>query len=359
MAALPSCLPAMPPPATAKSILPIVPVRYMVLLADMLESWGYPSSDILLAANIDPVQFHQPHATMTTSQVDAMLREAERSTGRMDLGFELGRQIKLNSHDTLGYAIISSPTGDSMLRMVSHYYRLITPMFALSYRRERGVAEVAFRPMVAMPRDTMRFYQETIAGATYLHIKTLLQRHPANCNIYLSMSEPLHAARYRDLAPAKVHFGAAQLPGLLITLDPEQLDLPLPMADERAVALAEERCRSLLRKVRDQGSLKEWVSMVLNESEDCQPRLDELANILNITARTLDRYLRKEGTTFRALSLEIRNARACDMLRQGGHAVSQIAYRLGYTDVANFSHAFKAANGCSPSAFAEQFRNGP
>ena len=343
-------------PTNANALLPIVPVRYLVLLCDLVESWGYGSHDILLAANIDPVQFHLPHATITTAQVDALVREAERTTGRMDLGFELGRQIKLNSHDTLGYAMISSPTCDHMLRLVSHYYRLISPMFALSYRRERNVAEVAFSPLVAMPRNSMRFYQETIISATYLHIKALLQCHPANCNIYLSVAEPSHGKRYRDLAPAKVHFGAAQMPGMLITMDAEQLDLPLPMADERALALAEERCRSLLRKVREQGSLKEWVSMVLAESEDCQPRLDELANILNITARTLDRYLRKEGTTFRVLALEIRNGRACDMLRRREHTVSQIAYRLGYTDVANFSHAFKAANGCSPSAFAQQCR---
>lgn len=345
---------AMSPSPSAKSLLPIVPVRYLVLMCDMIESWGFPISDILLAANIDVVQFHQPHATLTSRQVDALLREAERATGRMDLGFELGRLVKLNSHDTLGYAMISSPTCDHMLRMVSHYYCLITPMFALSYRRERDKAELAFRPVVAMPRDTMRFYQEVIVTATYLHIKALLQQHPARCDIYLSIQEPLHGARYRELAPAKVHFGAAQMPGMLITMDAEQLDWPLPMADERARILAEERCRALLRDVREQSSLKEWVSMVLSESEDCQPKLDELANILNITGRTLDRYLRKEGTTFRVLALGIRNTRACDMLRQGDRSISQIAYRLGYSDVANFSHAFRTANGCSPTAFAEQ-----
>jgi AraC-like DNA-binding protein len=344
----------MSPGPAANSLLPIVPVRYLVLLCDLIDSWGFSSNAVLQAAKIDAVQFHQPHATLGAQQVDALLREAERVTGRMDLGFELGRNIKLNSHDTLGYAMISSPTCDHMVRMVSHYYRLITPMFSLSYRRERGMGELMFRPIIAMSREAMRFYQEAIVTATYLHLKALLQNHPARCEIHLSMQEPLHAARYRELAPAKVHFGATQMPGMMISLDAEQLDLPLPMADERARSLAEERCRALLRKVREQSSLKEWVSMVLSEAEDCQPKLDELANILNITSRTLDRYLRKEETTFRALSLEIRNVRACDMLREGERTISQIAYRLGYSDVANFSHAFRAANGCSPSAFAKQ-----
>ncbi len=340
--------------APTQSLLPIVPVRYVVMLCDLIESWGYPSGDVLTAAGIDIAGFHQPHATITTRQNDALLREAERLTGRLDLGFEVGRQVKLSSHDTLGYAFISSPTVDHVMRLAARYYRLITPMFTLSYRRVAGMAELEFRPVMALAPPAMRFYQEAIASGTYAHIKQLLQAHPARCEISLSMQEPAHAQRYRELAPAKVYFGAAMMPGVKMVMEAEQLDRPLPMGDERARSLAEERCRELLQRVREQGSLKEWVSMVLREAEDCQPRLEELASILNITTRTLDRYLRKEGVTFRLLAVEIRNGRACAMLRQGGHAVSQIAYRLGYSDLANFSHAFKAANGCSPSAYAEQ-----
>ncbi|MES2148400.1 MAG: AraC family transcriptional regulator ligand-binding domain-containing protein [Pseudomonadota bacterium] len=337
--------------APARSLLPILPVRYFVLLCDLLESWGIRSADVLAAANIDAVQFNQPHVNITTQQGDTLVREAERVTGRMDLGFELGRLVKPNSHDTLGYAMISSPTCDHMFRLVSRYYRLITPMFAMSYRRERDTAELSFRPVMAMSRESMRFYQEVIATTTYLHIKSLLQCHPARCAIYLSMQEPAHVARYKELAPAAVHFGAASMPGVTITLDAEQLDVPLTMADQRARNLAEERCRELLQNVREQSSLKEWVSMILNEAEDCQPKLDDLAAILNITTRTLDRYLRSEGTTFRVLSTQIRNARACVMLDEGRLSISQIAYRLGYTDVANFSHAFRTGNNCSPTAF--------
>jgi AraC-like DNA-binding protein len=342
-----------PAPAdNANSLMPIVPVRYLVLLCDLIDAWGYASADILMAAGIDVEAFHQPHATLAARQVDALLREAERVTGRMDLGFELGRQIKLTSHDTLGYAMISSPSCDHMLRMVSRYYRLLSPMFAMTYTRQGSLAEINFRPIIGMAREALRFYQEAISMACYFHIRTLLQKHPARCDIYMSIPEPQHSARYRELAPASVHFSANQMPGMRMTMDAEQLDLPLPMADERALTLAEERCLALLKEVREQSSLKEWVCMVLAEAEDCQPKLDELANILNITARTLDRYLRKEGTTFRVLSLAIRNERACAMLREGERSISQIAYRLGYTDCANFSHAFRAANGCSPTAFA-------
>ncbi|MES2261081.1 MAG: AraC family transcriptional regulator ligand-binding domain-containing protein [Pseudomonadota bacterium] len=344
---------------TATSTLPIIPVRYFALLCDLLDAQGIDSAAVLRAAQIDPVQFNQPHAAISTRQVDALLAEAERASGRRDLGFEIGRGMKLNSHDILGYAMLSSPSCDHVLRLVSRYYRLMTPMFSLTYRRQDGLAEMLFRPLLPMPRATMRVYQEMVVVASYRHVKSLLQQHPARCDIYLSIEAPPHAARYRELAPAKVHFGASALPMMRLVMDAEQLDRPLQMADERARQLAEDRCAALLHSLRTRGSWKAWVGMMLSEAEDCQPKLEELAGILNISPRTLDRHLRKEDTTFRALSLRIRAERARAMLADGALPVSQIAYRLGYSDVANFSHAFHHAHGCSPSAWRAALARSP
>lgn len=69
-----------------------------------------------------------------------------------------------------------------------------------------------------------------------------------------------------------------------------------------------------------------------------------------------NRHLDKEGVSFRDLALAIRNERACHMLAQGTQAISQIAYRLGYSDVANFSRSFKKQNGVSPSDYQRRER---
>jgi AraC-like DNA-binding protein len=102
----------------------------------------------------------------------------------------------------------------------------------------------------------------------------------------------------------------------------------------------------------------EWVSMKLRHAEDCQPTLAELAKMRNVSTRTFNRYLTKESTTFRDLSLRVRYQRACELLRDGHLSVSQIAYTLGYSDLANFSRSFKKACGLSPSAYQDQYRRG-
>jgi transcriptional regulator GlxA family with amidase domain len=66
--------------------------------------------------------------------------------------------------------------------------------------------------------------------------------------------------------------------------------------------------------------------MMLRGAEDNRPKLAELAHIVNMSARTLERYLALDGVSFRELALRIRHERARHMLDTGDYAISQIAY---------------------------------
>ena len=89
---------------------------------------------------------------------------------------------------------------------------------------------------------------------------------------------------------------------------------------------------------------------MLRESEDRRPTLDLLAGFMNISSRTLARHLEGEGTSFRNLSLGVRTERARRMLADGELSVTQVAYRLGYTDVASFVRSFRKQTGCTPGS---------
>jgi len=333
------------------AISPHVPARYFLLLGDYLKSAGTSLTDLFDAAGIASDRINETDFGLNTQQVDRLLAEALRLTGRSDIGFEWGRRFKLNSHDILGYAMLSCPNIDQLLRLCSRYYRLLTPMFRMQYQRTGNRAEIIYRPALPMSPGTLDLLQEVITVSTHLQCKSLLQHSSSVYDIYMSMEAPPHAARYRELAPARVHFGASSLPEVRIVADTWSLDAPLPMADKHAVRVAEERCKALLLRHSEQGNWTEWVVMMLNEAEDCQPTLEELARILGISSRTLDRYLKKEESSFRDLAIQVRNSRASKLLLEGTLPISQIAYRLGFTDVANFCRAFRQANGVSPSDF--------
>jgi AraC-like DNA-binding protein len=67
--------------------------------------------------------------------------------------------------------------------------------------------------------------------------------------------------------------------------------------------------------------------------------------------RTLHRHLAIEHTSYRALAKETREALATELLGTTGLTVAEVADRLGYSEVAAFSRAFKLWTGASPKTY--------
>ncbi len=248
--------------------------------------------------------------------MEALLRAAELASGRVDLGFELGRRLDPTSHDILGFALITSPTFGHFLRLAVSYQRLLQTVFAVTLERHADRVDMVYLPATALPHRTMRVLEETIVVSNHYAFQSALRGRLSRYDVSMSIAPPLHARRYRELLPARVQFGEA-VPGIRISLDAAWLDTPLAMANPRAMRAAEERCKAMLRQTRAGRRWGDWCRMMLRESEDSRPTLEQLAGFVNISPRTLARYLDAEKTSFRDLSLQVRTERARRLLAEG------------------------------------------
>lgn len=329
-----------------------VPARYFVQFCDAMRGQGVDIAAWLELAGIERSRFDQRDATLSPGEVDAFFSAGQRLTGRSDLGFELGRLIKMNSHDLLGFGMLSARSWDEAIRLVSRHYHLMTETFTLRYERSPGRGEMIYTPALAMPVDTLRFYYEALALAHQNQVQLMLG--PVAYDITLAMPAPPHLRRYEQLAPVRFHFDEQALPGVRVVMDAELLDRPLPMADARVLREVDERCSALAQKPSsDSGQWGDYIKMMLREAQGELLTLEELARRLKISVRTLDRYLKKEELNFRELSQQLRFERACELLRAPGATVVQVALQLGFSDAANFSRAFRRVMGVSPSEYQQ------
>jgi AraC-like DNA-binding protein len=77
-------------------------------------------------------------------------------------------------------------------------------------------------------------------------------------------------------------------------------------------------------------------------------RIDEVARALGYGRQTLYRRLKAEGLTFEQLLDDLRRRLALKLVRDEGVPVKEAAYRLGFSDPAAFSRAYKRWTGASP-----------
>lgn len=79
-------------------------------------------------------------------------------------------------------------------------------------------------------------------------------------------------------------------------------------------------------------------------------RADRVARALGYSRQTLYRRLKEEGATFEQVVDALRRRLARKLLRDSEASIKEIGYRLGFSDPAAFSRAYKRWTGHSPSA---------
>ncbi|GAL30443.1 transcriptional regulator AraC family [Vibrio variabilis] len=81
------------------------------------------------------------------------------------------------------------------------------------------------------------------------------------------------------------------------------------------------------------------------------PSIETLSSELGMSSRTLRRHLKNEGTSYQQLLDDVRYRLARHYLLNTQITIEEISDRVGFSDSANFRHAFKKWSGHSPKGF--------
>lgn len=329
----------------------LVPARYYARLADVLVSERLDLARVLREVLLPSEVLTQPDAMLSLTEVERLLAAVRARCTRTDLGFEVGKMFSVGAHSFVGFGMLNSPNVAQALHFVARYFRLVMPSFRLRFVCTTEHGELHFSPMVAMSHEALLFHIEAIGMAALREVRDLADGRMLETQLDLAMPPPSHADRYRALPRLKVHFHSELGPAVRLRVSGNLAALPIVAADTNALRVAEERCRLLIEQVTEAGTLSELIAMTLRESSDGPPSEEEVARMLNISCRTLNRYLKKEKTSFRDIARSVQHTLARERLEAGQMSINEIAYSLGFSDAANFTRAFRNVERCSPSQY--------
>lgn len=325
-----------------------VPARYLRDLVQRLIELGFNVEQPLASVGLSVPGLNHPEARIDRQQLSLALQALVRATGRSDLGFELGMLANIATSGIVGQLLLTSSTLAVGLERTSQYFALLTP----SYRLQVDISPMSYRlicePTEPLPYDVAFIGLEILAVSTYRMLMFLTQEKSVPATLEVSWPAPSHAARYRELKGLRVRFGGSERPRFVLELAAALVEAPLPMANPHAMKEIEADCRRMLDRLTRDRSWVDWVKTMLNEVEGHFPTQNELADMLRISGRTLARGLAAEGCEYRRFAASIRHERALELISQTRLSLTEIAYRLGYSDAANFSRAFRKTEGFNP-----------
>ena len=117
-------------------------------------------------------------------------------------------------------------------------------------------------------------------------------------------------------------------------------------------------CEQLLATAEQPSGLARRVYQLLAGRPGYMPTMEEVAQALHTTSRTLRRRLEDEGTSFQGVLNTVRSDLAKQYLAATRLSSEEIAAALGFSDAANFRSAFRKWTGRSPSAWRRELPPG-
>ena len=181
-------------------------------------------------------------------------------------------------------------------------------------------------------------------------------RCPSPLEVSVQFAHPplFSKARYQQLYGKPVRFGAALDE---MVLSGPGLHQPLAGHDEHLQQHYRHHAERYEAHTLVDGELPQRVVLLLAQRLAFgKPEADDMAALLNLSQRSLQRQLQAHGTSWQALLDQTRQDLACAELQQGPRSATTLAMLTGYEDTRAFLRAFKRWTGLTPSEYREKHR---
>ncbi|PTS86296.1 AraC family transcriptional regulator [Pseudomonas sp. HMWF032] len=332
----------------------ILPMQYVRQISSLVTDMGIDADAWLARSQLSQAQLQEDEMPLSLAQFCRLVEDVLSCTAEPAFGLLLGERLIVNTHGLLGYAAMNSTNLRQAAHLIERYIGLRTSLINVRLQEIAGETRLIFSETTPLGGIS-----HTVFEAVILAIKNVLDFMTlGSCPLHriaFAFPSPSYADLACEVCKCEVEYEQGWNGFVLPTA---ALDQPLKMADAASFRDAEQILQRELDKLSTEQSMSARVRRVMLEKQHGFPSLNLTARLFHLTPRTLHRRLQAEGTSFKALLEEVRHRLAVEHLKSGHMSVEEIAYSLGYTDLANFRRAFKRWQQQSPSAFRNAQRGG-
>lgn len=327
----------------------MVPAEYLAHLVDITKRFKVRAELLLRGTGIKPSQLERPSAVVPKSAFMTVVERALVLTGEPGLGFYHGLSLKLSSHGALGLLAMTSGTLRDAILVAERFMPLRASELRLQTRSEPDCLVIEFSSRV--PPQLQVFFSEGMF-VMLTQVARALVGHPIAARCELPYPEPAHFRRFAHLLPEGVRFGASTN---RIRLPQSVLDEAVLTSDSVMARRVERECQRELAELRERASFLTTLRRHVRPEQGDFPSLEELAERMHSSTRTLKRKLAQQGTSYRKLVDDLRRDRASELLRTSELPLDKVAASLGYSDTASFHRSFRRWFGrTTPSMYRAQ-----
>lgn len=293
-------------------------------------------------AGINPAHLHDSERSLDFEPAFQVWEHAVKFTGDKLLGLHLGESTNPAILGLVGHLMQSSKNILDAFEKVCEFADVATNMFRYSITRRGSECVLSFVPVplwVKRSPDSARQASEQAMSGT-LHVFEILSGEKVMpLRAGFKHKRPAPISEYERVFQCELNFNAQENQLVLSDL---QMMRPVISYDQSVYKqldrILKDMKANLKKDLKPSENLKQ---IILSEFMGQTPPIEVMAAFLNLTARSLQRKLAEEKTTYRILTGEIKNELASQWFSKGDVKVSQVSAMLGYSEPSAFRRAYK------------------
>lgn len=317
-------------------------------LVKILEEERIPRSASLQGSGVNIHDLEDPFTLTSMRQYMTVCTNALALSNDPAIPFKLGSRLRVSAYGMYGYALLSCLSIRDYFRLATKYRRLATPPMAIEWSETEDHAVWAFPDVFVLnPSLPLRqFLMEQQFSLNVTHLQDVAGTHYWPLQARFTYPAPAHGSIYEAHLNCPCLFDQ---PRSELIYDRTVLDQKPAMAHALTSTLMQDTCDRLIGQTKIATGTSGSVYRIVMERPGNFPDMEEVADMLNMTVRTLRRRLDTEGTSFQKITDDVRSTLACEYLKTTKLSILDIAMLLGFSDGAGFRKALKRWTGMSPS----------
>lgn len=321
--------------------VPILPPRYVQHFLRFMEHRGIGPHALLEGTELTPERLSQPDAGVNMNQLLGLLKRASDLVEDETAAFEFGKQLDLAAHGLVGAAMLWQNDYFRLVEMIVEYERVCLPIQDLDLTLHGEDLHINLNDLWELG-SIRPFMVRIYMGSIYE-----LARHVCHDMTFeFDFSTAVSTGHWQQIAPeATMMFNKGTSRAIIRPAQRLIRDFRTDLASfiarlhsRRQMQADQDSMDNIARQVREQ--------IFRNPGSDCT--LERIADRLGMTPRSLRRHLRAEDCSFRDLRNEIRRVYAERYIADTRLPLSLIAQKLGFSDQASFTRAYRAWTGRTP-----------
>jgi AraC-like DNA-binding protein len=319
------------------------------LIVEHADSVRLPVDGPLRRAGLDRRALDRPDARIGAEVDDAIWSQIAVELGDQDLGLHISqRTVDARSFGLLGFLVRSCPTVADAIRLSARYHHLIKDDGRVAVRSTAQGITISELP--APGRGPWpRHVAETIIGNYVVLGRRWTGEDLVPREVRFQHQRPARTDEHERLFRCPIQFGAEDN---AVVWSHEVAGLPFSSSEPELAAHLEPLARARLAEIAQPHAFARDVRLAIAEAlTEGDAGADAVARRLGTSVRSLQRRLRQDGVSYRALLDAVRRLRALELVR-AGTPLAEVADRLAFSDARAFRRAFRRWTGRPPSALA-------